>query len=139
MRAVHCLIIGLAAACGSGAKTMKLPRCTTYAECEAHDQKRVEVIGTYRIWSPRPGRDDSRQVRIVFDPSTNSGPFLEAGDDKRHLRSPDEIAKFRERRVRVVGTFVRQMPQSKPPEAAQLGGSCISDVESIALVEEPAP
>jgi hypothetical protein len=138
MRAVLCLIIGFATACGSGANTMNLPRCTTYAECEAHDQKRVEVIGTYRLWSPRPGKsaDDARQVRIVFDPSTTSGPFLEAGDDKRHLRSPDEIAKFRERQVRVVGTFVRQMPQNQPPEAAQLGGSCISDVESIELVEE---
>lgn len=117
---------------------MKLPHCTTYAECETHDQQRVEVTGTYRVWAPRSGRsaDDptSRQVRIVFDAST-TGPFLEAGSDKRHLRSLDEIAQFRERHVRVVGTFVRQMPQTKPPEQAQLGGSCISDVESIELVE----
>lgn len=118
---------------------MKLPRCTTYAECEVHDQKRVEVIGTYRVWAPRPGRsaDDpqSRQVRIVFDPNSTSGPFLEAGDHPKHLRSHDEIAKFRDRKVRVVGTFLRQMPQNKPPEAAQLGGSCISDVETITLDE----
>ncbi len=137
MRAVLCLLVGLVTACGSGATTMKLPRCTTYAECEAHDQKRIEVVGIYRVWAPQPGRsaDDrrSRQVRIVFDPSTTSGPFLEPGDHPGHLRSLEEIAKFRERKVRVVGTFLRQMPQRKPPEAAQLGGSCISDVESIVL------
>ena len=115
---------------------MKLPSCTTYAECETHDRQRVEVVGTYRVWAPRPGRsaDDprSRQVRIELDGSSG-GPFLEAGTDPRHLRSHDEIARFRDRRVRVVGTFLRQMPQTKPPEEAQLGGSCISDVESIEL------
>jgi hypothetical protein len=136
MRAVLCL--GLVVGCASGAKSMKLPRCTTYAECEAHDQQKVEVLGTYRVWAPRPGRsaDDprSRQVRIALDASS-AGPFLEAGSDPRHLRSTDEIAQFRERRVRVVGTFLRQMPQTKPPEEAQLGGSCISDVESITLAE----
>lgn len=117
---------------------MKPPLCTAYADCAAHDHKRVEVVGTYRVWTPRPGQspDDpkARQVRIMFDGSTG-GPFLEAGSDPRHLRSPDEIAKFRDRRVRVIGTFLRQMPQVKPPEAAQLGGSCISDVESITLAE----
>lgn len=117
---------------------MKPPVCTTYAECEAHDRKRVEVVGTYRVWAPRPGRsvDDprSRHVRIVLDAS-DGGPFLEAGSDPRHKRSPEEIAKFRDQRVRVVGTFVRQMPQVKPPEMAQLGGACISDVESIAIDE----
>jgi hypothetical protein len=60
---------------------------------------------------------------------------LEAGSDPRHRRSPEEIAKFRDRRVRVIGTFVRQMPQVAPPEAAQLGGACIRDVESIGLDE----
>lgn len=117
---------------------MTLPRCTTYAECDAHDRERVEIVGTYRVWAPRPGRtaEDprSRQVRITFDASA-AGPFLEAGSDPRHLRSHEEIAKFRDRRVRVVGRFVRQMPQEAKPEAAQLAGSCISDVESLVLDE----
>jgi hypothetical protein len=117
---------------------MSLPRCTTHAECDSHDRQRIEVVGTYRVWAPRPGQsaDDprSRQVRITLD-GTNAGPFLEAGSDPRHKRSPEEIAKFRDRRVRVIGTFVRQMPQLAPPEAAQLGGSCIRDVESIGLDE----
>lgn len=106
---------------------MTLPRCTTYTECEAHDRQRVEVVGTYRVWAPRPGRSAedprSRQVRIVLDGGTG-GPFLEAGSDPRHRRAPEEIARFRDRRVRVIGTFWRQMPQEGPPEAAQLGGSC---------------
>jgi hypothetical protein len=117
---------------------MKLPRCTTYAECEPHDGQRVEVVGVYRVWAPRPGRsaDDarSRQVRIALAGS-EGGPFLEAGSDPRHLRAAEEIARFRDQRVRVIGRFVRQMPQTKPAEMAQLGGSCISDVESIALDE----
>lgn len=117
---------------------MNLPHCTTYADCEAHDNQRVEIVGIYAVWAPRPGRsaDDprSRQVRIELEGSAG-GPFLEAGDDPRHLRSPDEIARFRDRRVRVVGRFLRQMPQRRPHEAAQLGGSCISDVESIELAE----
>jgi hypothetical protein len=137
MRTILCLVAGLATGClSSGAKPMAPPRCTTYAECEAHDHQRVEVVGIYRVWAPRPGRsaDDprSRQVRITLD---GGAPFLEAGSDPRHKRAPEEIAKFRDRRVRVVGTFVRQMPQVKPPEMAQLGGSCISDVESIVLAE----
>jgi hypothetical protein len=135
MKPILCLVVGLAASCFStGAKPMKPPRCTTYAECEARDHQRVELVGVYRVWSPRPGRsaDDprARQVRIALD-ERNAGPFLEAGSDPRHLRAPEEIARFRDRRVRVVGTFVRQMPQVKPPELAQLGGACISDVESI--------
>lgn len=138
MRAVLCLLVGLAVGCASGANTMTLPRCTTYAECKVHDQQRVEVIGTYRVWSPLPGRSAndprSRQVRIALDAS-GGGLFLEAGSHPRHLRSPDEIAKFRDRRVRVIGTFVHQMPQVKPPDEAQLGGSCISDIESIELAE----
>ena len=117
---------------------MTLPRCTTYAECDVHDRQRVEVVGTYRVWAPRPGRSAedprSRQVRITFDASP-AGLFLEAGSDHRHLRSLDEIAKFRDRRVRVVGTYLRRMPQLAPPEMAQLDGSCISDVESITLDE----
>lgn len=137
---MRCLLgLLLAAGCASsGTKPMKPPHCTTYADCEVHDHQRVEVVGTYRVWAPRPGRaaDDprSRQVRIELDGSAG-GPFLEAGDDPRHLRSPEEIVKFRDRRVRVVGTFLRRMPQRKPPEAAQLGGACISDVESIELAE----
>jgi hypothetical protein len=139
MRTLLCLLAGLAAGClSSGAKPMKPPLCATYAECETHDHQRVEVVGTYRIWAPRPGRsaDDarSRQVRIALA-GGEGGPFLEAGSDPRHQRAPEEIAKFRDKRVRVVGTFLRQMPQVKPPEMAQLGGSCITDVESIALDE----
>jgi hypothetical protein len=137
MRGVLWLLLAVGCA-SSGIKPMKLPRCTTYADCEAHDNQRVEIVGIYTVWAPRPGRsaDDprSRQVRIKLDGSAG-GPFLEAGDDPRHLRSPDEIAKFRDHRVRVVGRFLRQMPQNKPSEAAQLGGSCISDVESIELAE----
>lgn len=117
---------------------MTLPRCTTYAECQAYDHKRVEIVGTYRVWIRAPGRsaDDprSRQVQIELDDGPG-GLFLEAGHDKRHKRSLEEIAKFRDRRVRVVGTFVQQMPQVLPPDRQQLGGSCISDVESIVLDE----
>lgn len=117
---------------------MTLPRCTTYADCRPYDNQLVEVVGIYRVWSPSPHRrpDDprSRQVRIVLEEG-KGGLFLEAGHDERHLRSPDEISRFRDRRVRVIGTYVSQMPQVKPPEMAQLGGSCISNVESIILDE----
>lgn len=134
MRAL-CPLTVLAMGCFSGAKPMTtLPRCTTISECRTYDHQRVEVVGFYRVWSPSPDRapDDpkSRQVRIALDDS--NGPFLEAGSDRRHKRATEEIAKFRDRRVRVVGTFMQQMPPL-PPDRAQLRGSCISDIESIAL------
>ena len=113
---------------------MPLPHCTRYGDCEAQDQKRVEVIGAYRVWSPSPGGTaKSRHVKIAFE--TSGGPFLEAGSDPRHMRSPDEIARFSEKKVRVIGRFVREMPRAKREDQAQLGGSCISDVESIEIIE----
>lgn len=52
------------------------------------------------------------------------------------MRPLDEIARYDGQRVRVTGTFLREMPPhpTNPPEAAALGGPCIHPVESI----EPA-
>lgn len=128
----------VALGCASAPRPAPDIRCTTFAACEAHDNQRVELVGTYRVWDLRAGvtsdTSASRHVMITLE-DPGGGPFLEAGHDRRHARSPDEIAKFRDRRVRVVGRFVRAMPQVRPAHEAQLGGPCISDIESIVLAD----
>ena len=126
----------LAVGCASSPRPAPAIRCTTFAMCAPYDQERVELVGIYRVWDKRSGatsgETSSRRVTITLD-DADGGPFLEAGHDPRHSRSPDEIARFRDQRVRVVGRFVRSMPQVRPPHEEQLGGPCISDVESIVL------
>jgi hypothetical protein len=118
---------------GATMKPTTLPSCTTHEECHAHDGQRVEVVGIYTVWEPRadisPEQSKSRVVKLRFD-GAKSGPFLA----KAHKRSPEEIAQFRGKRVRVIGTYVRQMPQ-RPQTEAQLQGASIDDVESITLDE----
>jgi len=136
-----CMLAVMAAGCPStGVKATTptvLPICTTAAGCNAHDNQRIEVVGIYSVWDPRLGvtsqESRSRHVIVKLE-GTKGGPFLEAGSDKRHKRSLEEIAEFRDKRVRVVGRFVMWMPQ-KPEPVAQLGGACISDIESIVLAE----
>jgi hypothetical protein len=114
-----------------------LPICTTPSDCNAHDNERIEVVGIYSIWDPRVGvtseASRSRHVLVKLT-DTGDGPFLEAGSDKRHKRALEEIERFRDKRVRVIGRFVRWMPQ-RDDDSAQLGGACISDIESITLAE----
>lgn len=106
--------------------------CTTITECRELDGKRVEVLGVYTPWLPG-GSGPTHHIKITLDDST--GPFLEAGHDPRHRRTEAEIRRFSGKRVRVVGTFVRSMPQTKPDHMQQLAGSCISDIDTLELVE----
>ena len=113
---------------------MKPTVCTTPAECQAHDGQRVEVVGVYTVWEPRPDippeQSKSRVVKIRFD-GAKSGPFLESA----RKRSLEEIAQLRGKRVRVIGTYLRHMPRVRPETEAQLQGACINDIESITVDE----
>ncbi len=121
-------------------KSEALPTCATLAECSAHDGERVHVVGVYAVWDPLPNRardhPPSRQVMLRFE-SGEDGPYLEAWGHAGHLRPLDEIARHRGRKVRVTGTFLREMPAhpSDPPEAASLAGPCIHPIEAIALAQ----
>lgn len=114
------------------------PICTTYEQCHAHDGQRVEVVGVYTVWEPRPDippeRSKSRHVKVRLDGSPG-GPFLEPASAKGHKRSPEEIAQFHGKRVRVIGTYLRDMRTHISETEAQLMGSCVKDVESITLAE----
>ena len=129
------------AACTNGVKTMtdKLPTCTSLGDCQSHDGERVHVIAVYTVWDPLPDRAvnqaPARQVMLMFD--GKDGPFLEAWGNPGHMRSLDEIARYRGKKVRVTGTFLRKMPPNPkdPPHAASLDGPCIHPVENIALAE----
>lgn len=132
----------LAAACTNGVKTMndKLPTCTTLADCLLHDGERVNVVAVYSVWDPLPVRaanhPPAQQVMLMFGPD-KEGPFLGAWGHDGHMRALDEIARYKNRKVRVTGKFSRQMPPhpTDPPEAASLNGPCIHPVESITLAE----
>lgn len=131
-----------ATACTNGVKTMNdnLPTCATLAACLSHDGERVTVVAIYTVWDPLPDRaanhPPAQQVMLMFGPD-KEGPFLEAWGYKGHMRSLDEIARYKGKKVRATGTFLRQMPPhpTDPPEAASLNGPCIHPVDSITLAE----
>jgi hypothetical protein len=131
------IILAGCAACADGANTMtgQLPTCATMDECIAHDGERVEVVATYTVWDPLPVRarnhPPAQQVMLKF--GTEDGPFLEPWGHEGHMRPLDEISRFQGKKVRIVGTFRREMPPhpTDPPEAASLGGACVQDIESV--------
>ena len=118
---------------------MTLPTCRTLAECMANDGKRVAVVGLYRVWDPLPQRklDHPPAQQVVVMLGAQQGPFLEPWGDERHMRSLDEIARFNGKNVRVVGTFLSEMPHlpSDNPDAATLGGPCIRSIEDIQIAD----
>ena len=110
----------------------KLPTCSTIAECSAHDGKRVQIVGVYTLHNVMPGRPldrDTAPVRITLD--DGPGPFIGAYWHRDAIRPQDERARLDGRRVRVTGTFLRQMPPNPDPRAASLGGPCVHLVERV--------
>jgi hypothetical protein len=107
------------------------------ADCRAHADERVEVIGTYSVWDPLPMRADNhppaQYVRLTLADG-QEGPFLGAWGHSDLLRPLDEIARFQGQRVRITGTFSLQMEQSasRHPDEAALDGPCIHPVDAIA-------
>jgi hypothetical protein len=133
------LLILLAACASTGVAPTaddRIPTCSSLAECKAHDGERVHVVAVYSVWDPLPYRPDGlpppRQVMLRF--GDQDGPFLGAWGRDGHLRSLDEIARFRGKRVRVTGRFLSVMPPhpTDPPHAASLGGACVYPVDTIA-------
>lgn len=112
---------------------MKPVQCNDLNACDTHENERVELVGTYAVWARGPNDKKSRQVRIVLDADA-AGPFLEQPRDARHKRAPEEIERFRNRRVRVVGTYHAMIPQTDEA-VAQLAGPYLENVELIELVE----
>ena len=109
-------------------------RCATWADCHLLDHQRVDVVGFYAIWDPQ--RSKSLLVKLRFE-GAESGPFLAAANAQVYKRSPGEIARFRGRRVRVIGTYLRRIPQ-RNDDSAQLTGSCIKDIVDHAGRVTPA-
>ena len=115
-----------------------LPTCNTVAACDAHDGKRVIVVGTYRQFPDQPGVDYTgvpRAVRIVLD--DGPGPILEPYWHKEAVRTDAEIKKYLGKKVRVTGVYLRQQPRNPddPPYASAMGGSCIHPVVAIEPVD----
>jgi hypothetical protein len=130
---------GTACALGVTQMTERLSTCSTRAECAAHDGQRVAVVGVYTVWDPLPSRKldqaPARQVQLML--GAEEGPFLEPWGSEQHLRPLDEISRFEGKKVRVVGTFRREMPRhpSDPPQATSLGGSCIQSIERLEALD----
>jgi hypothetical protein len=138
------LLLGLVAAaaaagCARGVSQMKdnLPTCITVAACDAHDGKRVIVVGIYQHFPDQPGVEDTgvpRAVRIVL--GDGAGPLLEPYWHKEAVRPEAEVKQYLGRKVRVTGVYHREQPRNPddPPYASAVGGSCLHPVEAI----EPA-
>lgn len=111
--------------------------CTTMAQCSAHNDQRVEVVGVYTVADVFPGHkqdsDSPRPVRLML--GGEAGPFLEPYWHAEAVRSPEELARYRGKRVRVRGTFRRQQPPNPDSRAASMGGACLCCIEEIALAQ----
>ena len=109
--------------------------CDTLAECLGRDGERVEVIGVYTVAEISPGQKGKTNVpgpvRLML--GTEPGPFLEPYWSTRSVRSPEEVARYAGKMVRVRGTFLRVQPPNPDPRAASMGGPCLSDIEAISL------
>ena len=114
--------------------------CTTLAECLTHDGERVEVVGVYTVADvfPSQKRDSElpRPVQLMLD--GEPGPFLEPYWHAQAVRSPEEMARYRGKRVRVRGTFRRRQPPNPDPRAASMGGACLCSIEEIVLAQQDA-
>jgi hypothetical protein len=113
---------------------LKLPVCTSMAECAAHDGERVTVVGVYVLHEDRPRKayDDESElpVRIMF--GEEIGPYLEPSWHKGSQRPIDEIARCRDKAVRVTGVFHRKSPPPPDLRSAYRGDACLHPVEEVA-------
>lgn len=110
----------------------------TSGALEARNGEKVIIEGVYTLYDPFPaqkGKSDEFIVQILLD--GDEGPFLEPYWDKKSKRSMEEVAKFKNKKVKVSGVYHIEQPQQpgQPEDASTFGGSCISPVTDIALAE----
>jgi hypothetical protein len=131
------LAVAVVAACTPGVKMTNLPVCTTLAECNAHHGERVIVTGVYALYqymAPTQLPDDQVPVRIELagEPGPIKGPMLGVFWMASVKRPPAEIARLKGKRVRVIGTFLRDQPLNPDhPDMSTVGGPCVHPVESV--------
>jgi len=107
--------------------------CITLADCDAHDNASIAVIGVYRHYPDLTGVDyfdAPRAVRIELEDGL--GPFLDPYWSRNAIRPQSEIDQHLGKRVRVIGLYHKDMPSNPddPSYASAMGGPCI-EVESI--------
>ncbi|MBK6515867.1 MAG: hypothetical protein IPM79_33630 [Polyangiaceae bacterium] len=111
------------------------PLCTTVASCAAQDGTRVAVVGIYRVFPSYEAvavADVPRAARLELE--DGDGPDLDPYWSERARRSQAEIDRYLGQRVRVIGTYRKDMPKhpTDPPYASAMGGPCV-EVESLEL------
>jgi hypothetical protein len=108
--------------------------CKTKVDTERLDGKKVLLVGTYRQIDVRMRRKPPPvyrgHVAIVLEDGTEV--LLEPVWKKTAIRPPDEIARFDNKAVRVLGTIHKVAPECPEP-TANLLLPCMTDIESIEL------
>jgi hypothetical protein len=125
------------------AASSELPLCATSADLEGLDGQRVRVEGVYRkvrvTRKPQPGPielDKPGTAQVTTDDGV--ALMLEVYHRPKGLRPVEELQRFHERRVIVIGTAHRFTPSAVAPDGAVMQtmiGPYLGDIESITLVE----
>jgi len=116
-------------------KTMSdLSTCTSLSACAAHDGKRVQIIGTYTVESPLAGKKGGGGSTLSLIDLGDGTVLLEPYWHQDVVRSDEEIARCRGKKVRVTGVYhAKPVPQPGAPDAVSYGGACVHPVEKVEL------
>ena len=98
--------------------------------------KKVRVIGRYAQVDVRKRKDPPPlyQGHALVYLEDRAAIFLYPGWHPNAIRQPEEIARYENQRVVVVGTVVPKMPKNPSyPYAAALIGPCLISIDSIEM------
>lgn len=120
------------------------PCCETYEQIKELDGTRVSLVGTYRkvAVTKRPGKrpppDPTTPGNVQIHTEGGSGIMLEVYYEAAGVRSAEEINKFHDRRVEVIGVIHQVTPTMYSDDGHELQtmiGPYIGSIESIELDE----
>jgi hypothetical protein len=119
--------------------------CTNFEQIKTLDGKKVALEGKYARTAvfKRPFPDEERDraadraAKTVQILSGDTGVMLEVYYRPEGKRPDDELGRFDQKRVRVVGTLRARTPEQMHGDIPMqtMIGPCIVDIESIELIE----
>jgi hypothetical protein len=115
------------------------PCCASFDDIRAHDRQRVELVGVYEPTAVRRGtrsaEDDAKARTVALRLSGDVSVMLEVYYAPAGTRPAEEIARFANKRVRVVGTLRARTPDQDDGTGGgpmqTMIGPCVTEIESI--------
>jgi hypothetical protein len=107
-------------------------RCTTDAEIRAKLGEVCSVIGTYELKEITNKKGGAWRTWPIVKLDGDKFIALESVWDETKMPPPDEVARWRGKKVEVTGTVLGQPPSKSPANMAML---TMAPVESIKLAE----